>query len=47
LEISENIYVVSTAAEETTQDSNQTKDTTNEFSKLAVDLQGLIIKLII
>ena len=41
-EISQNISGVSTAAEETTQGSSQTKDAANELSKLAVDLQGLV-----
>jgi hypothetical protein len=40
-EISQNIYGVSTTAEETTQGSNQTQDAANELLKLAVDLQGL------
>jgi methyl-accepting chemotaxis protein len=43
-EISQNITGVSTAAEETTQGSSQTKDAANELSKLAVDLQGLVSK---
>ncbi len=43
-EISQNITGVSTAAEETTQGSSQTKDAADELSKLAVDLQGLVSK---
>ena len=46
-EISQNIYGVSTATEEKTQASSQTKNATNELSKLALDLQGQISKLII
>jgi hypothetical protein len=40
-ELSQNIYCVSTAAEETIQGSNQTKDVANN---IAVDFQGLICK---
>ena len=43
-EIAENITGVSTAATETTQGSNQTKDAADELSKLASDLQGLVSK---
>jgi len=43
-EISQNISGVSTAEEETTQGSSQTKDAANELSKLAADLQGLVTK---
>ncbi|MBT5471091.1 MAG: HAMP domain-containing protein [Nitrospina sp.] len=43
-EISQNISGVSTAAEETTQGSSQTKDAAVELSKLAGDLQGLVTK---
>jgi len=43
-EISQNIAGVSTASEETTQGSSQTKDAANELSKLAVDLQSLVSK---
>jgi methyl-accepting chemotaxis protein len=41
-EIAQNISGVSSAAEETTQGSSQTRDAANELSKLAVDLQGLV-----
>ena len=43
-EISQNIAGVSTAAEETTQGSSQTKDAAGELSQLANDLQGLVAK---
>jgi methyl-accepting chemotaxis protein len=41
-EIAQNISGVSSAAEETTQGSSQTRDAANELSKLATDLQGLV-----
>jgi methyl-accepting chemotaxis protein len=41
-EIAQNISGVSSAAEETTQGSSQTRDAANELSKLATDLQALV-----
>jgi methyl-accepting chemotaxis protein len=43
-EIDQNISGVSTAVEETSQGSSQTRDAASELSKLAVDLQTLVRK---